>query len=99
MRIITAIALLALSAAPAFAGAAEAQSCAASLDANGQAIFNAALPQVSPSADLKAVVTDHHQGAGLVGPGADVGRPPRGDGRRPVPEAGDAVSITAIATS
>ena len=57
MRIITAIALLAISAAPAFAGAAEATSCAAGLDANGQKIFNAALPQVTPSANLKTVVT------------------------------------------
>jgi len=57
MRIITALALLALSAAPAFAGAAEAKSCAAQLDANGQLIFNTALPQVSPSADLRGVVT------------------------------------------
>ena len=57
MRIFTALALLAISAAPAFAGAAEAQSCAASLDANSQLIFNAALPQVSPSVDLRAVVT------------------------------------------
>lgn len=57
MRIITALALLALSAAPALAGAAEAKNCAAGLDANGQTIFNAALPQVTPSANLKAVVT------------------------------------------
>ena len=57
MRIITALTVLALSAAPAFAGAAEATSCAGSLDTNGQAIFNAALPQVTPSVDLKAVVT------------------------------------------
>lgn len=57
MRIITALALLALSTAPALAGAAEAKSCAASLDANGQTIFNAALPQATPGADLKAVVT------------------------------------------
>ncbi len=57
MRIVTAIALLALSAAPAFAGAAEATSCAAGLDANGQKIFNTAMPQVKPSADLKALVT------------------------------------------
>jgi hypothetical protein len=57
MRIITAIAFLALSAAPALAGAAEAKNCATSLDPNGQAIFNAALPQVAPGVDLKAVVT------------------------------------------
>ena len=57
MRIITALALLALSTAPAFAGSAEATSCASGLDTNGQAIFNAALPQVAPGADLKAVVT------------------------------------------
>jgi azurin len=57
MRIITALALLALSAAPAFAGATEAKTCAASLDANSQTIFNAALPQVTPSANLKTVVT------------------------------------------
>ncbi len=57
MRIITALTLLALSAAPAVAGTAEAKSCAANLDANGQTIFNSALPQVTPSADLRAVVT------------------------------------------
>ena len=57
MRIITALALLALSTAPAFAGAAEAKSCATQLDANGQLIFNTALPQVRPSADLRGVVT------------------------------------------
>lgn len=57
MRIITAVVLLAFSAVPAFSGQAEAQSCAAGLDANGQTIFNSALPQVTPSADLRAVVT------------------------------------------
>lgn len=57
MRILTAVCLLALSAAPAFAGQAEAQSCASGLDANSQAIFNAVLPQVTPSIDLKAAVT------------------------------------------
>ena len=57
MRILTAVAVLALTAAPAFPGTAEATSCAAGLDTNSQAIFNAALPQVTPSADLKAVVT------------------------------------------
>jgi azurin len=57
MRIFTAIALLAITAAPAFAGTAEAESCAAGLDANGKLIFSTALPQVSPSADLRAVVT------------------------------------------
>ena len=57
MRIITAIALLALSAAPAFAGTGEAKNCAAGLDANGQLIFNTVLPQVTPSVDLRAVVT------------------------------------------
>ena len=57
MRITTALVLLAISAAPAFAGTAEATSCASGLDANGQAIFNTALPQVNPSADLKAIVT------------------------------------------
>ena len=57
MRILTAVCLLALSAAPAFAGQAEAQSCANGLDANSQAIFNAVLPQVTPSVDLKAAVT------------------------------------------
>lgn len=57
MRILTALCLLALSAAPAFAGQAEAQSCANGLDANGQMIFNAVLPQVTPGVDLKGVVT------------------------------------------
>lgn len=58
MRMMTAFCLLALGAVPALAGQAEAQSCAAGLDANGQMIFNAALPQVAPGADLKGVVTD-----------------------------------------
>lgn len=57
MRILTAVCLLALSAAPAFAGQAEAQSCASGLDANGKAIFEAVLPEVTPSVDLKAAVT------------------------------------------
>ena len=57
MRLMTAICLLTLSAAPAFAGQAEAQSCAAGLDANSQLIFNSALPQVAPGADLRGVVT------------------------------------------
>lgn len=57
MRILTALAILALSAAPAFALSADAQNCAAQLDSNGQAIFNAALPQVKPGVDLKAVIT------------------------------------------
>ena len=58
MRFLIAFGLLALSAAPALAGQAEAQSCAGGLDANGQLIFNAALPQVAPGANLKSVVTD-----------------------------------------
>lgn len=58
MRLTIALGLLALSAAPALAGQAEAKSCAAGLDANGAQIFNAALPQVAPGADLKGVVTD-----------------------------------------
>ena len=58
MRLMTAFCLFALSAAPAFAGQAEAQSCAAGLDANAQLIFNAALPQATPGADLKSLVTD-----------------------------------------
>lgn len=58
MRLTIALGLLALSAAPALAGQAEAQSCAAGLDPNATLIFNAALPQVAPGADLKGVVTD-----------------------------------------
>jgi azurin len=58
MRLMFAFGLLALSAAPALAGTAEAQSCAGSLDANSQLIFNTALPQVAPGADLKGVVTN-----------------------------------------
>ena len=57
MRIITALALLAVTAAPAFAGAAEATKCAAGLDANGQTIFNATLPQVTPTSDLRTLLT------------------------------------------
>ena len=58
MRLTVALGLMALSAAPALAGQAEAKSCAAGLDANAMLIFNAALPQVVPGADLKGVVTD-----------------------------------------
>ena len=58
MRVIIALGLLALSAGHGLAGTAEAQNCAGSLDANGQQIFNAALPQVAPGADLKGIVTD-----------------------------------------
>ncbi|WP_395687297.1 hypothetical protein [Aestuariivirga sp.] len=57
MRFTSAVLLLALSAAPALAGQTEAQNCAAGLDANGQLIFNAVLPQVTPSVDLKGAVT------------------------------------------
>ena len=57
MRFVFALGLLAVTAAPAFAGQAEAQSCAAGLDANAQLIFSTALPQVAPGADLKGVVT------------------------------------------
>lgn len=42
---------------PSMAGLPEAKSCASGLDANGQMIFNAALPQVAPGADLKGVLT------------------------------------------
>ena len=57
MRIMIALGALFLAAAPAVAGQAEAQNCAAGLDANAQLIFNSALPQVGPGADLKGVVT------------------------------------------
>ena len=50
------VALIAFS-IPAVAGQAEAVNCASGLDANGQMIFNAALPQVVPGADLKGVLT------------------------------------------
>ncbi len=58
MRLLIALGLLVVSAAPAIAGTVEAQSCAGGLDANGQLIFNTALPQVAPGADLKGVVTE-----------------------------------------
>ncbi len=57
MRITAAILLLSLSAVPALAGQAEAENCAAGLDANSQLIFKAVLPQVTPSTDLKGAVT------------------------------------------
>lgn len=57
MCFIIALGLLAVSAVPALAGHAEAQSCASGLDANGQLIFTTALPQVAPGADLKGIVT------------------------------------------
>ncbi len=50
------VALIAFS-IPAGAGQAEAQTCAAGLDANSQLIFNATLPQVGPGADLKGALT------------------------------------------
>ena len=58
MRLTIALGLLALSAAPALAGQAEAQSCAAGLDPNAALIFNATLPQVGPGADLKQRALD-----------------------------------------
>lgn len=57
MRLFAAVILAAIVSSPALAGQSEAQSCAAGLDANGQLIFNAALPQISPSADLRGVLT------------------------------------------
>lgn len=53
---IVAAALIALT-LPSVAGLPEAKSCASGLDTNGQIIFNAALPQVAPGADLKGVLT------------------------------------------
>ena len=57
MHFTLATAVLLAFALPATAGQAEAENCASSLDANGQMIFNAALPQVAPGADLKGVLT------------------------------------------
>lgn len=84
---IAALGLLALSAAPALAGQAEAQSCAAGLDANGTQIFNAALPQVAPGADLKGVVTDVTKS--LV----KSGQVPRGDARSAAMAAGECLKL------
>ena len=50
--------MLALGATPGLAGQAEATSCAGGLDANSRMIFNAVLPQVTASTDLRAAVTD-----------------------------------------
>jgi hypothetical protein len=47
----------AVSAGPAWADAAAAQKCAAALPKDGQAIFQATLPQVRPGTDLRSVVT------------------------------------------
>jgi azurin len=57
MRVIIIAAALVAFTLPSVAGQAEAESCASGLDANGQMIFNAALPQVAPGADLKGVLT------------------------------------------
>ncbi|WP_373503292.1 hypothetical protein [Aestuariivirga sp.] len=58
MRIMMVALVLALGATPGLAGQAEAKSCAGGLDANSQLIFNAVLPQISASTDLRAAVTD-----------------------------------------
>ncbi len=52
--------LLSLSAAPAFAGAAEAKTCAASLDANGQLIFNTVFKDIS-AMTTKTTKTEFHR--------------------------------------
>jgi hypothetical protein len=87
MRFTIALSLLALSAAPALAGQAEAQSCAAGLDANAKLIFNAALPQVAPGADLRGVVTDTTKS--LV----KAGQVPRGEARPAAEAAGQCLKL------
>jgi hypothetical protein len=57
MRVMIAAAALIAFTTASVAGQAEAESCASGLDANGQMIFNSALPQVAPGADLKGIVT------------------------------------------
>jgi hypothetical protein len=57
MRFALAVAAVFAFTIPSVAGQSEAQSCASGLDASGQMIFNAVLPQVSPGADLKGVLT------------------------------------------
>jgi len=52
--------LLSLSAAPAFAGAAEAKTCAASLDANGQLIFNTVFNDIS-AMTTNTTTSDFHR--------------------------------------
>lgn len=54
--LLTAAALGALS-VPALADQAAADKCAAGLDTNGQAIYVAVAPQVTPSTDLRELVT------------------------------------------
>ena len=58
MRLLTTLAVLAITAAPAFAGVHEAEKCAAGLDPSSQKIFAAVLPQVTPAADLKVLVPE-----------------------------------------
>jgi len=60
MRIITSLVLFSLSAAPAFAGAAEAKTCAASLDANGQLIFNTVFNDIS-AMTTNTTTSDFHR--------------------------------------
>jgi hypothetical protein len=50
-------ALMVLPTGPVWADAAAAQTCAATLPKDGQAIFRATLPQVQPGTDLRDVVT------------------------------------------
>ena len=87
MRIMIALGLLVLTAAPALAGTAEAQSCAGSLDANSQLIFNTALPQVAPGANIKGVVTDVTKS--LV----KSGHISRGDARQAAMAAGECLKL------
>lgn len=56
MKYITALVLLLLP-APAMAGQQEADKCAASLSAPAQQIYKSAAPHVTPTSDLRDVVT------------------------------------------
>jgi hypothetical protein len=57
LPVTTLLVAMAVSAGPAWADAAAAQKCAATLPKDGQAIFQATLPQVRPGTDLRQVVT------------------------------------------
>lgn len=68
----TAGVMLCAFAGPAFADAAGAATCAAGLDADAKAIYDATAPSVAPGADLRALVTTQTKSlvmAGTIGRG------------------------------
>ena len=86
---ITLATMVFMSVAPAYAGQDEARSCAASLDANAKAIFDASLPAVAGGADLKSSVTSETKA--LV----KAGKLARGDAKPAAQNAAECLKLAA----